>query len=97
MTITKTYKSPATPILARNPESIQAFGQLVAMPLALDQKICHQRLSAAPQAKEFLLKAEKTKIDCELKMKMLNDGHSADEIVQSILSRCEPESTSQRI
>ena len=42
MTITKTYKSPATPILARNAESIQAFGQLVAMPLALDQKICYQ-------------------------------------------------------
>ena len=37
----------------------------------------------------------KTKIESELKMKMLKGGHSADEVVQSILSRCERESTSQ--
>lgn len=54
-------------------------------------------LAAAPQAREFLLKIEKTKIECKRKMEMLKRGHTADEIVQSISSRCERESTSQRI
>jgi hypothetical protein len=54
-------------------------------------------LAATPQAKEFLRKVQKARVECKLKMRMIKGGSSADEIVQSILSHCERESTSQRV
>ena len=54
-------------------------------------------LAATPQAKEFLRKVQKARLECKLKLEMIKEGSSADEIVRSILSRCERESTSQRV
>ena len=54
-------------------------------------------LAAAPRASEFLQQVKKEKSEGELKLEMLKRGSSADEIVRSILSRCERESTSQRV
>jgi len=53
-------------------------------------------LAAAPNAIEFWQKIQRTHRDMNLKLAMLATGSSADEIVRTLVSQYEFDSTAQR-